>query len=411
MARAPFGKPKRTGTKLLVGLLLLVPAVYVAVQLATIAGRSSALLTQTAVLDTMAESVVCEGFLGMTEQSITYEGSGVLSYIARNGERVSEGIGVARLFASEADAAEYKRYTALSQEIELLTKAQATGSVGDASLLEKQVQTGVYDALDALDSGDFSSLEVAQNNIQLAQDKLRVSMGEMENYSARISELTARRDALNGAAGTVITAPGTGYFVSSQENSAALFTPEQLAEMTPVQLQEALQQPVQENPENCAGKIISDYRWRFFALVDAEQAEKFSEGTDVTVSFPKVSQESVPASIVSIQLDEEAGIAKVELLCDYINSETVALEREQAVIALRTYMGLRIPTRACHTVNGKTYVYTKLGNMVHQKPVTVLWTDGENTLISPEYIKDENELEMYDEVIVEGTGLYNGKLL
>ncbi len=411
MARAPFGKPKRTGTKLLVGLLLLVPAVYVAVQLATIAGRSSALLTQTAVLDTMAESVVCEGFLGMTEQSITYEGSGVLSYIARNGERVSEGIGVARLFASEADAAEYKRYTALSQEIELLTKAQATGSAGDASLLEKQVQTGVYDALDALDSGDFSSLEAAQNNIQLAQDKLRVSMGEMEDYSARISELTARRDALNGAAGTVITAPGTGYFVSSQESTAALFTPEQLAEMTPVQLQEALQQPVQENPENCAGKIISDYRWRFFALVDAEQAEKFSEGTDVTVSFPKVSQESVPASIVSIQLDEEAGIAKVELLCDYINSETVALEREQAVIALRTYMGLRIPTRACHTVNGKTYVYTKLGNMVHQKPVTVLWTDGENTLISPEYIKDENELEMYDEVIVEGTGLYNGKLL
>ena len=292
-----------------------------------------------------------------------------------------------------------------------MTKAQATGSVGDASLLEKQVQTGVYDALDALDSGDFSSLQAAQNNIQLAQDKLRVSMGEMEDYSARISELTARRDALNGAAGTVITAPGTGYFVSSQESTAALFTPEQLAEMTPVQLQEALQQPVQENPENCAGKIISDYRWRFFALVDAEQAEKFSEGTDVTVSFPKVSQESVPASIVSIQLDEEAGIAKVELLCDYINSETVALEREQAVIALRTYMGLRIPTRACHTVNGKTYVYTKLGNMVHQKPVAVLCTDGENTLISPEYIKDENELEMYDEVIVEGTGLYNGKLL
>ena len=65
----------------------------------------------------------------------------------------------------------------------------------------------------------------------------------------------------------------------------------------------------------------------------------------------------------------------------------------------------------CHTIDGKTYVYTKLGNTVHQKPVTVLWTDGEDTLISMEYVKDENELEMYDEVIVEGTGLYNGKLL
>ena len=48
---------------------------------------------------------------------------------------------------------------------------------------------------------------------------------------------------------------------------------------------------------------------------------------------------------------------------------------------------------------------------MHQQPVTVLWTDGEDTLISMEYVKDENELEMYDEVIVEGTGLYNGKLL
>ena len=285
MAQTPSGKKKRTGTKLLIGLLLVVPAVYVIVQVATIAARSSALLTQTAVQGTMAESVVCEGFLGMTEQIITYEGSGVLSYIAKNGERVSEGIGVAQLFASEADAAEYKRYTALSQEIELLTKAQATGSAGDASLLERQVQTGVYDALDALDSGDFSSLETAQNDIQLAQDKLKISMGETEDYSARIAELTARRDALSNAAGTMITAPGTGYFVSSQDSTAALFTPEQLEQMTPAQLQEALQQPVQENPENCAGKIISDYRWRFFALVDAEQAAKFSEGASVTVSF------------------------------------------------------------------------------------------------------------------------------
>ncbi|MFQ9901867.1 MAG: HlyD family efflux transporter periplasmic adaptor subunit [Ruthenibacterium sp.] len=179
MAQTPSGKKKRTGTKLLIGLLLVVPAVYVIVQVATIAARSSALLTQTAVQGTMAESVVCEGFLGMTEQIITYEGSGVLSYIAKNGERVSEGIGVAQLFASEADAAEYKRYTALSQEIELLTKAQATGSAGDASLLERQVQTGVYDALDALDSGDFSSLETAKNDIQLAQDKLKSAWGKI----------------------------------------------------------------------------------------------------------------------------------------------------------------------------------------------------------------------------------------
>lgn len=411
MAQMPEKKKKRTGTKALIGLFLLVPAVYVIVQLATIAGRSSALNTQTAVKDIMAETVVCDGYLGMAEQSITYEGTGVLSYLAKNGERVSAGIGVAQLFESEADAAEYRRYTALSEEIDLLTKAQAAGSVSDASLLEKQIQAGVYDALDALDSGDFSSLSQAENEIQLAQNKLNISLGEVEDYSARIEELTGRRDALNGTMGTVITAPSTGYFVSAQESTAARYTPEQLQQMTPTELQQALQQPLQENPGNCAGKIIYDYRWRFFAVMDLQQAAKFSQGASVTVSFPKVSQESVPASVVSIQTDEDAGIAKVEFLCDYINSETVALEKEQATIAIKTYEGIRIPTKACHTIDGKTYVYTKLGNTVHQKPVTILLTDGENTLVSPDYVKGENELQLYDEVIVEGTDLYNGKLL
>ena len=104
MAQTPSGKKKRTGTKLLIGLLLVVPAVYVIVQVATIAARSSALLTQTAVQGTMAESVVCEGFLGMTEQIITYEGSGVLSYIAKNGERVSEGEGHTKTAAEQQAA-------------------------------------------------------------------------------------------------------------------------------------------------------------------------------------------------------------------------------------------------------------------------------------------------------------------
>ena len=48
--------------------------------------------------------------------------------------------------------------------------------------------------------------------------------------------------------------------------------------MTPVQLQEAITTAGTGKPGKLWGKIISDYRWRFFALVDAEQAEKFSEG-------------------------------------------------------------------------------------------------------------------------------------
>ena len=52
----------------------------------------------------MSDVVRCDGMLAMDETVIPYEGAGVRGYQVNNGERVSAGTQVARLFADEASA-------------------------------------------------------------------------------------------------------------------------------------------------------------------------------------------------------------------------------------------------------------------------------------------------------------------
>ena len=187
--------------------------------------------------------------------------------------------------------------------------------------------------------------------------------------------------------------------------------PEALAAMSPAELKEALAQPSQTNDANVAGKLILDYRWRYYGLVTQKQAEKFVEGTRVEISFPNVSAESVPATVVNVTVDEENGTAKVELLCDYINETVVTLEHEKADITFATYEGIRIDRQALHIVEGQNCVFVKYGNLVYQKNITILFENEDYILVPSKTTTGENEVKLFDEIVVRGTDLYDGKIL
>ncbi len=241
---------------------------------------------------------------------------------------------------------------------------------------------------------------------------MQLTMGVVSDFSARIADLTARRDAADAASVyTPITAPAAGYFVSAQDSEKQMYTPEALATMSPAELKDALAQPSQTNDANVAGKLILDYRWRYYGLVTQKQAEKFVEGTRVEISFPNVSAESVPATVVNVTVDEENGTAKVELLCDYINETVVTLEHEKADITFATYEGIRIDRQALHIVEGQNCVFVKYGNLVYQKNITILFENEDYILVPSKTTTGENEVKLFDEIVVRGTDLYDGKIL
>ena len=214
----------------------------------------------------------------------------------------------------------------------------------------------------------------------LAQNKLQISTGQAAGFGEVLASLQAERDGiaaqLNGL--QTIEADTNGYFVSSESAAPVVRDPTELDAMSPADLQKMIN--AGETPSNAdlAGHIVTGFSWRFYAVTT----------------------------------DEETGLAKVALECRSINAQVLCLNYEEAEISLHTYQGIRIDRRALHIVNGQRGVYVKYGDLQRFRRITILYEDDTYILV-PEggKVGEDNELRLYDEVIVEGSNLQDGKLL
>ena len=397
-------------------VLLLAPVVYIGVQLALIlfgqVNRSYD--TQTAVFYEMADTLSCQGYVSLNETDITYDGTGVLGYIAQDGERVSAGTAVAQQFSDAQQVSAYQQIQMLNEEIELVEKSQTVSSVTvNVDALLKQTKTGIYEILADVQSGNYMDVPDAREEILTAQNRLLINTGAVSDFSQRIQDLTAQRDAISVENPSSIMANTAGYFVSAQDSTKCVYTGGELSAMSPVEFAQACQQPLEENDSNVAGKIITDYEWRYFALVDAKQAAKFVEGKSVQISFPGVSDNSFPAEVISVTVDEANNAAKVELSCDYINEDVVMLEKESALITFQVYEGLRVDAAARRVSEGEDYVYIKRGNTAQKRYIDVIFEDQNYILVSPgsEDTSEKTYLKMFDEVITDAGSLSEDKVL
>ena len=109
---------------------------------------------------------------------------------------------------------------------------------------------------------------------------------------------------------------------------------------------------------------------------------------------------------------KDNGIAKIVLQCQTISAEVLGLGCETVQVDLKTYEGIRIDKAALHIVNGQRGVYVKYGNLQRFLKITTLY-ENDSYILVPEDGKlgSANEVRLYDEIIVQGTNLEDGKLL
>ncbi len=100
------------------------------------------------------------------------------------------------------------------------------------------------------------------------------------------------------------------------------------------------------------------------------------------------------------------------LECRPTNAEVLTLGQETAQIDLHTYTGIRIDSKALHIVDGNNGVYVKVGNLQRFRKITILYQNEDYILVDTDgAVGTDNEVRLYDEVIVEGTNLQDGKLM
>ena len=388
------------------GMLLALAAVYIVLQLYAILGRTYQ--TETAISASMEDTVPLSG-IAMFD-AVPVQGSGSLGYLVEDGERVTEGTVLAEIYTDPAQSTQREELDRLDRIIDLLTKSE--NSVGsDLALLTAQTRTALLNLLDQLDTASYTGMSDAIDEFLLAQNRLQISTGQSSGFTATLADLQTQRDAAAAALEGLqtITADRNGYFISTAAALPLDLTEDTLKSDTAAALSERLQQEIPTTGSDLAGRIVTGFSWRFYGVCDLDTAARFDGVTSVKIRVPGKQDEALDATVTEVAADETAGLAKITLECRTINADVLRLGREDAEIVLNTYEGIRVSKRAMHIVDGERGVYVKYGSLQRFRRIAVLFEDENYLLLDPE--AEDNEVRLYDEIIVEGPNLQDGGLV
>ena len=406
-------QPNRTAAKKIfhvVGLLALaLVSVYIIVQCFVIFRRSYK--TETAIKYTLAESITLDGVVAF--DSVDVAGSGDLGYLVQDGERVTNGTVVAEVYTDDSQGLQRERLDRLERAITLLTKSQnSTGS--DLSVLTNQTKQALYNLLDKINTAQYSGITDAEDTFLLAQNRLQVSTGQTAGFADTIAALQVEYDSIKAQLDALqtITATTNGYFSSTAASPAIAADRQALDDADPATLQKMLADGFPAAATDRAGQITTGFSWKFYAVCDLDTAARFDNISSVKISVPGKQNTPLSATVEEVAPDKDNGIAKIVLQCQTINAEVLSFGQETAQIDLKTYEGIRIDKEALHIVDGQRGVYVKYGNLQRFLKITTLY-ENDSYILIPENgkIGTDNEVRLYDEIIVQGTNLQDGKLL
>lgn len=406
-------QPNRTAAKKIfhvVGLLALaLVSVYIIVQCFVIFRRSYK--TETAIKYTLAESITLDGVVAF--DSVDVAGSGDLGYLVQDGERVTNGTVVAEVYTDDSQGLQRERLDRLERTITLLTKSQnSTGS--DLSVLTNQTKQALYNLLDKINTAQYSGITDAEDTFLLAQNRLQVSTGQTAGFADTIAALQGEYDSIKAQLDALqtITATTNGYFSSTAASPAIAADRQALDDADPATLQKMLADGFPAAATDRAGQITTGFSWKFYAVCDLDTAARFDNISSVKISVPGKQNTPLSATVEEVTPDKDNGLAKIVLQCQTINAEVLSFGQETAQIDLKTYEGIRIDKEALHIVDGQRGVYVKYGNLQRFLKITTLY-ENDSYILIPENgkIGTDNEVRLYDEIIVQGTNLQDGKLL
>lgn len=406
-------QPNRTAAKKIfhvVGLLALaLVSVYIIAQCFVIFRRSYK--TETAIKYTLAESITLDGVVAF--DSVDVAGSGDLGYLVQDGERVTNGTIVAEVYTDDSQGLQREQLDRLERTITLLTKSQnSTGS--DLSVLTNQTKQALYNLLDKINTAQYSGITDAEDTFLLAQNRLQVSTGQTAGFADTIAALQVEYDSIKAQLDALqtITATTNGYFSSTAASPAIAADRQALDDADPATLQKMLADGFPAAATDRAGQITTGFSWKFYAVCDLDTAAQFDNISSVKISVPGKQNTPLSATVEEVTPDKDNGLAKIVLQCQTINAEVLSFGQETAQIDLKTYEGIRIDKEALHIVDGQRGVYVKYGNLQRFLKITTLY-ENDSYILIPENgkIGTDNEVRLYDEIIVQGTNLQDGKLL
>lgn len=376
----------------------------------------SSVTTETVYKYSAYEKIDVDCIAIRNEVPVPLNTSNYVFYTVQNGTRVSNGGTIAALYASRDDALVKQQLEELDAEIATLKEIQTLGADGmpGLSILNTQISNAMEQTVDAGTAASVSGLRELRTRLVGFLNKKQTVTRKNGDFSERIAALQEKRNQLASGYKTAISsvkAPVAGYFVDRVDGMEGLLKVDDVEKMTTDNIRTALSTELQTENTAYAGKIVSDYTWYIACVVPGNYATSLGVEKSLKVRLPFVTDEEIAVTVVGCNRDENGDLAVI-FSCVNMSEALSSIRQEKMEILLVEHNGLRVPKRAITTnANQEVGVYVRSGDIVRFRKIEQRYSDAADYVICTEETKQSGYLRLYDDVIIEGSNLYDGKLI
>ncbi len=375
------------------------------------------------------------------ETPVTMDGN-LFAYEVRNGQRIGVGDTVVKAYnASEGSDVALKQawLDIYADRLYLANTMAQGGTLSDAEQLAAVMDQAYVDMLAAAEVGDMGGMFGYADALLDSMDRYYALTGGTDDDSLTVSGLTSQRaEWLAGLDVTdTLVADQSGYFYYEVDGYESVFDYDAVMTMTPEEflaLPNAAPEPV---TEQTAGKMVWRTGWYAAAYISLDDAAYFDGQIGTTYRMTCTDQAD---TVLSLTLERLTYRADGALAVFHSVSMPEGFDFDRCIsveTVSHTVGGYRIPAEAVVTLTGsdgkeEMGVYILEGNVVEFRKLRVL-VNYEGYLIAQTYedvhamldlMQEEDPaayeayeadgwayLNLNDNIITRGTGLYEGKTI
>ncbi len=401
------------------------------------------IVTETAMYAELGDTIQVSAWAVRDEKLINNTSSGVLSYKIKDGDRVSRNSVIADIYSSENSAATMAQIERLTEEAEYMEALNNSGSFYHANpdIVNEQINDSIISIIRNSNGNGITDLSKTYSRLHFLLNQKNILKGSSSENSFQ-NKLDSIKDELkslqlNASSRTdTIKAPKAGYFSSHIDGYENAFDFENIESITVSEIEN-----VKKSSSNSTiGKITTDFAWYFVCEINQAQKIKLETQSKVYVKLPLISSETIPAYVIAIntETNEETGENRYSLVlkCNYMNANIASVRNETVQIIVDTYSGVLVNERSIYFEDVIEKVIDENGNereIVHKnvKGVFVKYGSRINFVqifsditvngyaicktelsdLEKNSLVTDSTITQYDEVVVNGDDLYDGKLL
>lgn len=394
--------------------------------------------TETARIIQVFDSISAQACVIRDEKIIEEDLSGFVNFTLTDADKIEKNGVIAMVYSSENQGILSKKAETIKSEISRLENLKNFGFALSSSpnSIDQQAYLKLNDFIKNICNYEFNKLTKRREDILYLLNERQIVAGQNLNLSEKITQLNDELKQINSQInGDVkkILAKESGFFVGNTDGYEQSFDYNDVLNITSEQVEALLNNKSDHGNNKNSAKLVTNSKWFVVCSLKKNDALQLSADQYVELFMPLASANKLKAKVVAINQSDKNSPAAIVFQCDDIDKNILAVRNEPVKINIAEYKGISVSKSAVHekklsktvvddTTNEEKLeekivkgVYVKYGKQLVFKEIDIIFSADDYVICNVNTDKSrlfsENTIKEYDEVVVEGKDLYDGKFV